>query len=67
MLTIPVSLSKGMIGIGEAKSLAQTSGALQAFSIPLISASPEHAENLGREDNILTTAPDLSGQARVRT
>ena len=55
----------GMIGIGESKSLEQTSGALQAFNIPLISASPEHAETIGREDNILTTAPDMSGQARV--
>ena len=56
-----------MIGVGEPKSLEQTSGALQAFKIPMISASPEHAESLKKGDNILTTAPDMSGQARVRT
>lgn len=55
-----------MIGIGEPNLLAQTSGALTAFNIPLISASSEHAESLGKEDNVLTTAPDMSGQARVR-
>ena len=55
----------GMIGVGDSNSLEQTSGALHAFNIPMISASPEHAEKLGKEDNILTTAPDMSGQARV--
>ena len=55
----------GMIGVGDPESLSQTSGALRAFNIPLISASPEHAEIMGKEDNVLTTAPDMSGQARV--
>ncbi len=64
-----LSLYIGMIGIGAPTLLAQTSGALRAFDIPLISASPEHADSLvGRSaDNVLTTAPDMSGQARVRT
>ncbi len=33
----------------------------------LISASPEHADTLAADDSdVLTTAPDLSSQARVR-
>jgi hypothetical protein len=60
------SLSLGLIGMGDPSSLASTSGALRAFNVPLISASPEHAETLSKEDNVLTTAPDMSGQARVR-
>jgi len=57
----------GMIGVGEPQLLSRTSGALRAFNIPLISASPEHAEAMGGRigDNVLTTAPDMSGQARV--
>ena len=56
-----------MVGVGSGLSLAQTSGALHAFNIPLISASPEHSEVIGKEnDHVLSTAPDMSGQARVR-
>lgn len=59
----------GMIGVGG-DSLPASSGALHAFNIPLISASPNHADSLLHdgstlEDNVLTTAPDMSGQARV--
>ncbi len=35
--------------------------------VQLISASPEHADTLAADDSdVLTTAPDLSSQARVR-
>lgn len=59
----------GMIGVGG-DSLPASSGALHAFNIPLISASPNHADSLLHdgstlEDNVLTTAPDMSGQARA--
>ena len=55
----------GLIGIGNPSALSSTSGALHAFNIPLISTSPEHAERLDRDDHVLTTAPDMAGQARV--
>ena len=55
-----------MVGVGETESLRQTSAALHAFNIPLISASPAHAQIMHQKENILTTAPDMSGQARVR-
>ena len=54
-----------MVGVGNPESLSQSTGALQAFNIPVISASPEHADTLETEENVLTTAPDMSGQARV--
>lgn len=53
-----------MIGIGEPATLTETTGALHAFNIPLISVTPHP---LGPSySNVLTTAPDMAGQARVR-
>ena len=55
----------GMIGIGEPATLTETTGALHAFNIPLISVTPHP---LGPSySNVLTTAPDMAGQARVST
>ena len=52
-----------MIGIGEPATLTETTGALHAFNIPLISVTPHP---LGPSySNVLTTAPDMAGQARV--
>ena len=54
-----------MIGIGEPATLTETTGALHAFNIPLISVTPHP---LGPSySNVLTTAPDMAGQARVST
>ncbi len=58
----------GMIGVGDPEVLSRTSGALRAFGVPIISASPEHADTLAGDNGnagVLTTAPDLSSQARV--
>ena len=54
----------GMIGIGEPATLTETTGALHAFNIPLISVTP-HPKGPSYS-NVLTTAPDMAGQARVR-
>ena len=56
-----------MIGIGEPASLSETTGALHAFNIPLVSVAPDPADqSLGAKySNVLTTAPDMAGQARV--
>ena len=60
----------GMIGIGEPALLTETTGALHAFNIPLVSVMPQPIQLLGDGSssfsNILTTAPDMAGQARVR-
>jgi len=58
----------GMIGIGEPASLTETTGALHAFNIPFVSVAPDPADqSLGAKySNVLTTAPDMAGQARVR-
>ena len=66
-----------MIGIGEPAHLTETTGALHAFNIPLVSvvpprgsASPSSTTNgqhsSSSYSNMLTTAPDMAGQARVR-
>jgi len=56
-----------MIGIGEPASLTETTGALHAFNIPLVSVAPDPIDqSLGAKfSNVLTTAPDMAGQARV--
>ena len=74
-----------MIGIGEPALLSETTGALHAFNIPLVSVMPQPLPPLtasgggesgrggkggqrgvnGAYNNILTTAPDMAGQARV--
>ena len=73
-----------MIGIGEPALLSETTGALHAFNIPLVSVMPQplppltasggesgrgkggrRRGNGGAYNNILTTAPDMAGQARV--
>ena len=66
LLINPVRRPSGLIGVGDPTALSSTSGALHAFNIPLISTSPDHAERLDRDDHVLTTAPDMAGQARVR-
>ena len=53
----------GMIGIGEPATLTETTGALHAFNIPLISVTPHPTGP--SYSNVLTTAPDMAGQARV--
>jgi len=62
-----VILFLGMIGIGEPASLTETTGALHAFNIPLVSVAPDPIDqSLGAKfSNVLTTAPDMAGQARV--
>ena len=68
----------GMIGIGEPALLSETTGALHAFNIPLVSVVPQPLPQPtgpriggagggggGSYNNILTTAPDMAGQARV--
>ena len=52
-----------MIGIGEPATLTETTGALHAFNVPLISVTP-HPTGPSYSD-VLTTAPDMAGQARV--
>ena len=64
-----------MIGIGEPALLTETTGALHAFNIPLVSVVPpttssfstsRFSDQQGRlsYSNMLTTAPDMAGQAR---
>ena len=63
-----------MIGIGEPALLSETTGALHAFNIPLVSVMPQPLPQTRpgvgsggtSYNNILTTAPDMAGQARVR-
>ena len=65
-----------MIGVGEPAHLTETTGALHAFNIPLVSVVPPRTSSLlssaasGNQirssySNMLTTAPDMAGQARV--
>ena len=59
----------GLLSLGASDSLRESSGALFAFSVPLISVSKEGATErrrlLGKYDNLLTTVPDKEGQIRV--
>ena len=66
-----------MIGIGEPAHLTETTGALHAFNIPLVSVVPPRGSasssstttgqhSSSSYSNMLTTAPDMAGQARVR-
>ena len=58
--------SSGIIGIGHPAALSETTGALHAFRIPLMSVgSAARQPRLGKYDNILSTAPDIASQARV--
>ena len=57
----------GLIGMGDPKSLLTASAALNAFHVPVVAVSPGFYSSVGGQHhpNILTTAPDLAGQARV--
>ena len=57
----------GLIGIGKPESLLPVSAALKAFHLPVIAVSPGyyHQMNGHSRANILTTVPDLVGQAKV--
>jgi len=54
-----------MIGIGEPALLSETTGALHAFSIPLVSVTSDQIDLAGKYPNVFTTAPDMAGQAKV--
>lgn len=56
----------GLIGMGDPKSLLTASAALNAFHVPVVAVSPGFYSSVGGQhhQNILTTAPDLAGQAR---
>ena len=58
-----VSLFSGVIGIGAPVELSETTGALHAFNIPLIAVG--HKYRGKKYDNILSTSPDVQGQAKV--
>ena len=77
MKKIKFYFQTGMIGIGEPAHLTETTGALHAFNIPLVSVVPPRTSSLlsstasGNQirssySNMLTTAPDMAGQARVK-
>ena len=53
--------------MGDPKSLLTASAALNAFHVPVVAVSPGFYHGVGgaHHQNILTTAPDLAGQARV--
>ena len=53
----------GVIGIGAPVELSETTGALHAFNIPLIAVG--HKYHGKKYDNILSTSPDVQGQAKV--
>ena len=53
----------GVIGIGAPVELSETTGALHAFNIPLIAVG--HKYRGKKYDNILSTSPDVQGQAKV--
>ena len=60
---LPVS---GVIGIGKPVDMSETRGALHAFNIPLIAVGHDSGYTGARNyDNILSTAPDVQGQAEV--
>ena len=74
-----MNILSGMVLLGSPSSLRETSGALYAFNVPVVSvtskednggkdgdARDEVAEMLGKYDNLLTTVPDRAGQIRVR-
>lgn len=47
--------------------LSETTGALHAFRIPLMSVGNRGRQpKIGTYDNILSTAPDIADQAKVR-
>ena len=56
----------GVIGIGPPVDMSETRGALHAFNIPLIAVG-HNSGYVGQRnyDNILSTAPDVQGQAQV--
>ena len=48
--------------------LSETTGALHAFRIPLMSVGNHGRQpKIGTYDNILSTAPDIANQAKVMT
>ena len=59
-----VSFFPGVIGIGKPVDMSETRGALHAFNIPLIAVGHKNVDNK-HHDNILSTAPDVQGQAQV--
>ena len=53
--------------MGDPQSLLTASAALSAFHVPVVAVSPSFYSSLGglpTHPNILTTAPELAGQAR---
>ena len=65
-ICIPIYLFSGVIGIGPPVDMSETRGALHAFNIPLIAVG-HNSGYVGQRnyDNILSTAPDVQGQAQV--
>ena len=61
-----IYLFSGVIGIGPPVDMSETRGALHAFNIPLIAVG-HNSGYVGQRnyDNILSTAPDVQGQAQV--
>ena len=60
------NLTLGIIGVGEPAMLSETTGALHAFRIPLMSVGNHGRQpKIGTYDNILSTAPDIANQAKV--
>ena len=61
--------SAGLVAMGGPETLLSTSTALSAFQVPVVNVRPDFYSDLslGRTSNVLTTAPDLGAQARVRT
>ena len=57
-------LISGVIGIGAPVELSETTGALHAFNIPLVAVG--HKYHGKKYDNILSTSPDVQGQAKVK-
>ena len=57
-------LISGVIGIGAPVELSETTGALHAFNIPLVAVG--HKYHGKKYDNILSTSPDVQGQAKVQ-
>ncbi len=57
----------GVVGIGPSGLQSETTGALHAFNIPLLVVGPDQPDDnlLNEYENILSTAPDMTSQARV--
>jgi len=57
----------GLIGMVEPPALLTASAALNAFHVPVVAVTPGFYASVGgrHRQNILTTAPDLAGQARA--